>query len=167
MSFTFMLFPTIGLGLDASYRSYLGFRNNIVVTLTASYHFPRGKDSSVKAEEKGVTLTLENIQFPLDSALLLDSEKQKLMGISEILKRYADRDILITGHTARVGTEESSQALSEQRAKAVGDYLISLGAVRETQIITRGMGSREPLADNATEAGRRLNRRVEITILEN
>ncbi|MBA7667243.1 Peptidoglycan-associated lipoprotein [subsurface metagenome] len=125
------------------------------------------EDASVKAEENGVTLTLENIQFPPDAALLLDPEKRKLMGISEILKRYADRDILITGHTARVGTEESSQALSEQRAKAVGDYLISLGAVRETQIMTRGMGSREPLADNATEAGRLLNRRVEITILEN
>ena len=125
------------------------------------------EDTSVTSEDRGVTLTLENIQFPPDSAFLWDSEKLKLERIGEILVKYPDRDFLITGHTARVGTEESSQILSEQRARAVADFLLRVGALKETQVMTRGMGAREPLADNQAEAGRRLNRRVEITILEN
>jgi outer membrane protein OmpA-like peptidoglycan-associated protein len=49
----------------------------------------------------------------------------------------------------------------------VGEYLLSLGAKKATQMVYKGMGSREPIADNATEAGKSRNRRVEITILEN
>jgi outer membrane protein OmpA-like peptidoglycan-associated protein len=127
------------------------------------------EDTTVVAEEQGVTLALQNIQFEANSALLRESERQKLRQIGEILKSYPDRDILITGHTARVPgyTEKDHQQLSEQRALAVADYLLSLGALRAIQVTTRGMGHREPLSDNDTEAGRRQNRRVEITILEN
>ncbi|GAG96710.1 unnamed protein product, partial [marine sediment metagenome] len=125
------------------------------------------EDTSVRAEDKGVTLILENIQFPPNSAHLWESEKQKLRQIADIVKIYPSRDILITGHTARIGTEESSQILSEQRARAVGDFLLSPGAVKETRVMIQGMGSQKPLADNSTEEGRKINRRVEITILEN
>ena len=127
------------------------------------------EDTTVVAEEEGVTLNLQNIQFEPNSAVLRESERAKLLKIGEILKDYPDRDILITGHTARVPgyTEQDHQRLSEQRATAVADYLLSLGALRPLQVTTRGMGHREPLSDNGTEAGRRQNRRVEITILEN
>ena len=127
------------------------------------------EDTTVVAEEEGVTLNMQNIQFEPNSALLRDSERAKLRQIGEILKNYPQRDILITGHTARVSgyTERDHQRLSEQRALAVADYLLSLGALRAIQVTTRGMGHREPLSDNDTEAGRRQNRRVEITILEN
>ena len=127
------------------------------------------EDTTVVAEEEGVTLNLQNIQFEPNSALLRESERAKLRQIGEILKDYPERDILITGHTARVPgyTEQDHQLLSEQRAVAVADYLLSLGALRSLQVTTQGMGHREPLSDNDTEAGRRQNRRVEITILEN
>jgi outer membrane protein OmpA-like peptidoglycan-associated protein len=127
------------------------------------------EDTTVVAEEEGVTLNMQNIQFEANSAFLRESEKIKLRQIGEILKNYPDRDILITGHTARVPgyTERDHQQLSEQRALAVANYLLSLGALRAIQVTTRGMGHREPLSDNDTEAGRRQNRRVEITILEN
>jgi outer membrane protein OmpA-like peptidoglycan-associated protein len=127
------------------------------------------EDTTVTTEEEGVTLNLQNIQFEANSALLRESERAKLRQIGEILRDYPDRDILITGHTARVSgyTERDHQRLSEQRAQAVADYLLSLGALRSIQVTTRGMGHREPLSDNSTEAGRRQNRRVEITILEN
>jgi outer membrane protein OmpA-like peptidoglycan-associated protein len=127
------------------------------------------EDTTVVAEEEGVTLNLQNIQFEPNSAALRESERAKLLKIGEILKDYPNRDILITGHTARVPgyTEQDHQLLSEQRATAVADYLLSLGALRPLQVTTRGMGHREPLSDNDTEAGRHQNRRVEITILEN
>jgi outer membrane protein OmpA-like peptidoglycan-associated protein len=127
------------------------------------------EDTTVTAEEEGVTLNLQNIQFEANSAALRESERAKLRQIGEILKNYPDRDVLITGHTARVPgyTESDHQRLSEYRAQAVADYLLSQGALRAIQVTTRGMGHREPLSDNNTEQGRRQNRRVEITILEN
>ena len=124
-------------------------------------------DVSVEAVDEGVTLTLENIQFPPDSPLLVPAEQDKLRRIGEILAGFPGRDILVTGHTARVGTEESSQILSEQRAKAVGDFLLQIGARSADQMVFRGLGSHRPIGDNSNEPGRRRNRRVEITILEN
>ncbi len=125
------------------------------------------EDTEVSVSDEGVVLSLQNIQFLPDSSILQDSEKDKLQIVAEILKRYPERDILIVGHTALAGTAAGRQYLSEKRARAVGNYLLELRARREEQIVTRGMGAREPIADNSTEEGRRKNRRVEITILEN
>ena len=126
-------------------------------------------DVSVTPTEQGVTITLENINFPPNSDTLLPPEQEKVQRIAEILKKYPDRDIAVTGHTARASgyTEEDYQTLSDQRARAVADYLLSLGARAAEQITVRGMGDRVPIADNSTDDGRRKNRRVEITILEN
>jgi outer membrane protein OmpA-like peptidoglycan-associated protein len=127
------------------------------------------EDATVTPGEEGVTVNLQNIQFPPNSAVLVDSEMAKLDKIGEMLKKYDRRDILVSGHTARVPgySDADHQELSEARARAVADYLILIGALRQTQVTSRGMGQRDPLADNSTEQGRRLNRRVEITILEN
>jgi outer membrane protein OmpA-like peptidoglycan-associated protein len=124
-------------------------------------------DTTVQADSEGVTISLENIQFQPDSDELLASEKSKLDKIAEILRRYPDRDLLITGHTALAGTAEGRQRLSETRAAAVGNYLLSLGVRDRTQMTFRGVGATQPLADNSTEEGRRRNRRVEIKMLEN
>jgi outer membrane protein OmpA-like peptidoglycan-associated protein len=127
------------------------------------------ENASVRPDVQGVTITLENVNFPPNSDTLLPAEQEKLRRIAEILKKYPDRDILITGHTAAVSgyTEEEHQLLSEKRAKAAGDFLLSIGARQHEQVTYRGMGDRVPIADNSTEEGRAKNRRVEITILEN
>ena len=125
------------------------------------------KDTHVKIDSLGVTLTLENIQFPPDSADLVPEEKVKLDRIAEILKKYPDRDILITGHTALAGTEGGRQKLSEDRAASVGTYLLEKGVRTRDRMSFRGLGATVPVADNADDAGRQKNRRVEITILEN
>ncbi|MDA3951005.1 MAG: OmpA family protein [Spirochaeta sp.] len=124
-------------------------------------------DTTVRSDEEGVTVSLENIRFAPDSAVLLDSEREKVRWLAEILGRYPDRDILVSGHTALAGTPQGRQMLSEERAAAVGEYLINLGARDRENIMYQGFGARRPVADNDTEAGRRRNRRVEITILEN
>lgn len=125
------------------------------------------EDTEVRSDERGVTISVENIQFAPDSARLLDSEKEKLERIGEILSRYPERDILVTGHTALAGTEEGRMRLSEERAAAVGEYLLELGVRNRDEMLYRGRGAEEPVASNDTESGRRKNRRVEITILEN
>ena len=120
---------------------------------------------SVKKGDKGLTISLDNIQFEADSDKLLDSEKAKLKKIGELLKKYSN-DLLITGHCAERGTVSARQKLSEERAEAVASYLIDLGVRDEYHIFTQGKGSKEPVASNSTEEGRAKNRRVEITIMD-
>ncbi|HOD14346.1 MAG TPA: OmpA family protein [Spirochaetota bacterium] len=124
-------------------------------------------DVTVKKDRNGVSIVLENVQFPPNSPELTDAEKSKLARIASILRKFPGRDFLVTGHTARIGDEETSRKLSVRRAQAVGDFLVGTGGIGKTRVMTRGMGSGEPVGDNATEEGRRRNRRVEIMILEN
>jgi outer membrane protein OmpA-like peptidoglycan-associated protein len=125
------------------------------------------QDATVRAVEDGIAISLENIQFEADSAVLLPGEKEKLDKIAQILLRYGDRDILIGGHTALAGTAAGRQQLSLERASVVADYFIEKKVRGPDRVVVRGYGAERPLGDNGSEAGRRRNRRVEITILEN
>ncbi|MDR2021124.1 MAG: OmpA family protein [Treponema sp.] len=125
------------------------------------------QDASVRAVDEGIAISLENIQFQPDSAVLAPSEQSKIDKIAEIIAGYAGRDILVGGHTALAGNAAGRMQLSRERAAAVADYLIAKGIRTQDRIMVRGYGAGRPLADNGTEAGRRRNRRVEITILEN
>lgn len=120
---------------------------------------------SVKRDEKGLTISLDSIQFEPDSNRLLESEKIKLQKLSEILNLYSN-DLLITGHCAERGTVKARQQLSEERAESVASYLEELGVRDKMHIFTQGKGSTQPVATNATEAGRIKNRRVEITLMD-
>ena len=124
------------------------------------------EDISVTKTEKGLTISLENIQFLPDSAVLQESEMVKIQKIGAILNEYPGNDLLIAGHTARAGSEESCQILSEQRASTVADFLVQLGVREKKHIFTQGFGSKVPVASNKTERGKAKNRRVEITIMD-
>jgi outer membrane protein OmpA-like peptidoglycan-associated protein len=148
-------------------RSAVLERDKVADDLNKKIKEDKIADTAARKDKNGVTIVMENVQFPPNSPELTEAEKEKLSRIAKLLKQFPDRDLLITGHTARVGDEQTSQVLSEQRAMAVSDFLITNGACKKTQVMTQGKGSREPAAENATEAGRKRNRRVEITILEN
>ena len=120
---------------------------------------------SVKQGDKGLTISLDNIQFEPDSDVLMPSEKKKLEKIGEILKDFQN-DLLITGHCAARGTVGAQQKLSEERADAVAKFLVANGIRDQYHIFTQGKGATEPVASNDTEAGRIKNRRVEITIMD-
>lgn len=120
---------------------------------------------SVKKGEKGLTISLDRIQFEADSSELRGSEKIKLQKIAEILREY-DSDLLVTGHCALRGTPAERKRLSEERAQAVAAYLVNLGVRDAYHIFTQGKGAEEPAASNSTEEGRSRNRRVEITIMD-
>lgn len=124
-------------------------------------------DASVRIVDEGIIISLENIQFQPDSAVLLESEKAKLDKIGEILKQFADRDILVGGHTALAGTAAGRMKLSRDRAASVANYLVSKGVRENSHVVVRGYGAERPVADNRTTEGMRRNRRVEITLLEN
>jgi len=124
-------------------------------------------DVSVKAVDEGISLSLEDIRFYPDTDRMLQGEELKLNRISEILKRYPERDILVSGHTALAGTAEQRMTLSQLRAKTIADYLIKEDVRSADRIVVRGFGAERPIADNSTAEGMQRNRRVEITLLEN
>ena len=84
--------------------------------------------------------------------------------IANTLREYNQTIVEVSGHTDSIGSEAVNQRLSEQRAASVGNYLIGQGLQRERFEIV-GMGKRYPVASNDTDAGRALNRRVEIRVL--
>jgi outer membrane protein OmpA-like peptidoglycan-associated protein len=88
------------------------------------------------------------------------------MRIAVILTKYPSRNILIGGHTALAGTGEGRLQVSTQRAQAVADFLVYLDSRGPDEITVQGYGAERPLADNSTAEGQALNRRVEITILD-
>jgi outer membrane protein OmpA-like peptidoglycan-associated protein len=124
-------------------------------------------DVVVRVVDEGISLSLENIQFYADSDRMLPGEQEKLERIASILKRYPDRDIIVSGHAALAGTREYLQRLSQDRARAIADYFLANKVRTADRMVIRGYGADMPVADNSSEEGMRRNRRVEITILEN
>ena len=124
-------------------------------------------DVTVRVEDEGITISMDNIQFQADTAVMLPGEREKLDKIVDILRRYQERDILVSGHTALAGTAEGRNRLSAERAAVVADHIIGQKVRTPDRVVVRGYGADKPLGDNRTEEGRRKNRRVEITILEN
>jgi outer membrane protein OmpA-like peptidoglycan-associated protein len=123
-------------------------------------------NTDVRITEEGVTISISNIQFLANSSELPDKEKGEIAEIARILMSIPGRKILVTGHTALAGTEQERLLTSRERAQSVADYLVSLGARKTNEIVVRGYGSEKPIADNSTPEGMALNRRVEITLLE-
>ena len=125
------------------------------------------KDSGVTVTRKGDNITLNmpsSITFSSASSNLNNSFFKVFDGVVLVLKKYEKTIIEVDGHTDSVGKPGYNQKLSEQRATAVVDYLVSKGIKRE-RTITIGAGENHPVADNATDAGRASNRRVELTLL--
>ncbi len=101
------------------------------------------------------------VSFDFDSARINPGFADALDRLAEVIRKYDKTVVHVVGHTDSTGSEAYNQKLSERRARAVADYLIGRG-VNPARIHTEGRGEREPRASNATEAGRQLNRRVEI-----
>jgi outer membrane protein OmpA-like peptidoglycan-associated protein len=123
-------------------------------------------DTVVRVEGEGVVISLNNIQFMPGSTAFTPEGKNSLEGIAAILSRYPDKKILVAGHAAMAGSEESWRQISEDRAQAVADYLAVLGVRSREEITVRAYGADQPLGDNTTVEGRAINRRVEIILLD-
>ena len=124
------------------------------------------KDATIEKDDIGLKITLQNIRFAPESSTLEPSEIERLDSISNILEKYKGKGILVVGHTTDRGTEKGRKILSQERAKSVAEYLIIREAVDKSKLSYYGKGGEEPIADNNTEEGLNLNRRVEIFILE-
>ena len=102
------------------------------------------------------------VLFATNKYALNANAKTNLQQLSKVLKEYSDADVAIYGHTDSTGSDAINDPLSVNRAKAVSDYLLSLGVSNNQIKSVEGFGSKQPVADNSTAAGRAENRRVEI-----
>jgi outer membrane protein OmpA-like peptidoglycan-associated protein len=115
-------------------------------------------------ENETLKIDISNeVSFDFDSAALKPAFTPTLNKVADILQRYPKTVIHVVGHTDSVGSESYNQRLSERRAQSVVDYLSSSGVAR-SRLYAIGRGEMEPRATNDTEAGRQLNRRVEIFV---
>jgi outer membrane protein OmpA-like peptidoglycan-associated protein len=133
--------------------------------IAANLERARAAGVAVEQTREGVSITISDIHFVADQAAVLPEDLPRLGAVAEALKQILKRSFLVIGHTAAVGTPESQQELSVQRAKAIVDFLISQG-IDPKRLLYEGRGGTEPVAPNDTEQNMARNRRVQIVILE-
>jgi len=116
-----------------------------------------------RVREDLLKLTFDNeVTFDLNSAGIKSSFSNSLDKVADVMQKY-DSVAQVVGHTDSSGAEDYNQALSERRANAVVGYLMESG-VAGSRLTASGRGEYEPRESNATEAGRALNRRVEVFV---
>lgn len=106
-------------------------------------------------------LNLKGVNFDNDSAVLRADASTTLDQAAESLKSWGNVKVEVAGHTDSRSSDAYNMTLSQNRANAVRDYLISKG-VDANRLTAKGYGESQPVADNATEEGRAQNRRVEL-----
>ena len=122
-------------------------------------------DILVLVTERGLRIRLSNIEFGAGQARIESKIKHLLKKLARLLMRYKKYKIRVDGHTDDIGDEIYNQKLSEKRAKAVMDFLISTGVDKE-KLNFQGLGEVYPLVPNKNKYNRSRNRRVEFILLK-
>lgn len=112
---------------------------------------------------RGLIVNMSDVLFDFNKYTLKPEAREKLAKVSGILQAYPGLKMQVEGYTDNIGSEEYNQKLSEERAGAVRDYLVTEG-VTDGNISSQGLGKTRPIADNATNSGRAQNRRVEMVV---
>jgi outer membrane protein OmpA-like peptidoglycan-associated protein len=112
---------------------------------------------------RGLIVNLSDVLFDFDKASLKPGAKEKLAKVSGILLAYPSLHMNVEGHTDSIGSDDYNLKLSERRADAVRDYLVSNG-IATPNVQAAGLGKEGPVASNDTAAGRQQNRRVEMVV---
>jgi outer membrane protein OmpA-like peptidoglycan-associated protein len=123
-----------------------------------------GRDLYDALEREG-RVTVNDIHFDTGSSQIRPSSTTVLQQIGQMLKAHPDLHLKIEGHTDSAGSESANQQLSQQRAEAVKQFLVSGHDIEATRLEAVGKGEAEPVASNDTAEGRQQNRRVELVRL--
>ena len=120
----------------------------------------------LRETESGVVVTLGDVLFATGQVTLVEGGRSSLEEVVDLLQTEPDKKIRVEGHTDSSGDADANLLLSEQRAQAVLEALVSLG-VASDRISALGMGEDFPIASNEDEDGRARNRRVDVILLDN
>jgi outer membrane protein OmpA-like peptidoglycan-associated protein len=116
-----------------------------------------------KDSARGLIVSMPDVLFDFNKYTLKPEARERLARISGIVLAYPDLRLQVEGYTDSIGSDEYNQELSEKRAATVRDYLVSSG-VSINNVVAQGFGKADPVADNSTAAGRKLNRRVDLVV---
>ena len=140
-------------------------RGPVVVETTTVYDRGAMRGYGFRQTPRGATMTLsEDVLFATDSDVLRPGAIEKLRPLAGYLRANPGVRVAIDGYTDSRGSDAHNQDLSERRATSVRNAFDAMGVVR-ARFLVAGHGESQPVATNATAAGMRLNRRVEVTLL--
>lgn len=148
----------------ANAGGFVGVSSNLDLSDVGEYKVIE-RDLYLVPIEVGSKVRLNNIFFETGKATLKQESYVELDRVVDLLTENPNMKIELSGHTDNVGNDAFNKNLSKERAESCKAYLVSKG-VSEDRLISAGYGKDQPVADNGTEEGRALNRRVEIKILE-
>lgn len=151
-------------GFNAEERGFIALTDNIDLKEVKEYQEIE-RNLYLVPIEVGIPISLNNIFFYRSQARLLPTSNQELQNLLKYMEINSKTKIRIEGHTDNRGGVAANQDLSERRADAIRKYLISNGIAKK-RIDVAGYGGSRPIADNASEEGRKKNRRVEFVIVK-
>ena len=102
------------------------------------------------------------VNFATDQANILPDSQPQIEQVIQLLKNNPELKLSINGHTDNSGNTKHNQTLSEQRANAVVKALTNNTGIQQSRLTAKGLGDTHPIANNSTEDGKALNRRVEL-----
>jgi len=159
----------IVLTQGADYGLYVNSAGYLFKSLNFNYEAsavePLVIDVDLDKASSGATVVLNNIFFDTDKFDLREKSITELDKISRFLNENPKIRVEISGHTDDQGADAYNQQLSQKRAKAVGQYLVTRG-VATSRLKEVGYGSKKPLKPNDSEANRQINRRIEFRIID-
>ena len=160
------LIGAVGGGLVGTGVGYYMDKQSKDMELQLQPEIQRGEVSVEKrASDTAILVSMtSSTGFDTNSAVLKPGYTATLNKISRVLNQYGKTTVSVIGHTDNVGSHADNQLLSENRAQSVQNYFAGQN-VNPLRLEAYGRGETEPRADNTTEAGRQLNRRVELWIL--
>ncbi len=164
-AFAVTIAPGSPYGVIASKQGYVFKTERFTVPISTSYDTIRQDFHLVKLA-RGKSFAPQYVLFGYNTATIDPESFPELNRVAVLMRENAGLRMEIAGHTDPVGSEEFCRKLSLDRAEAVRQYLMSVGGISPDRLTIRGFGYSKPVAPNATEVGRRQNRRVEFTILE-
>lgn len=105
-----------------------------------------------------------DVKFDFDKSEVKEGSMGDIQSLADFMKQYPQTSTLVEGHTDSVGSDAYNQGLSERRANAVRDVLVNQYGVESDRVSSVGYGESRPVADNETDEGRAVNRRVEAAV---
>ncbi len=156
--------PGMNYGISVNKKGYLFHSENFEIPAEAVAK-KINKDILLKKVEVGIKIVLNNIFFDFNKATLRTESMAELDRLQKLLLDIPTLKIEISGHTDNVGSATYNQQLSENRAKAVVNYLKKKGMAAD-RLQYKGYGFTQPIATNDTPEGRQMNRRTELKVLE-
>ncbi len=120
-------------------------------------------DTEPEPEPELVRVELD-VKFDFDRAQVREESYSDIKNLADFMQQYPQTSTVVEGHTDSVGTDQYNQRLSERRAQAVREVLVNQYGVESQRVDSVGYGESRPVADNNTEEGRQINRRVEAEV---